>query len=121
MASLLKRAEPLLRVRRANGWTEEESFHVLCERWLSDLQVQYTMPSIMADRSRKQIELRIAAMMKVDSAVVRACVGTSPAERSTIKEELQFIANCITGSHVVRVWYSVDKRPVCCTCNAGMF
>ena len=121
MASLLKRAEPLLRVRRANGWTEEESFHVLCERWLSDLQVQYTMPSIMADRSRNQIRLRIAAMMKVDAAVVRACVGKSPAERSKIKEELQFIAECIRGSHVVRVWYSVDKRPVCCTCNAGMF
>ena len=121
MVSLLRQAEPLLSVRRANGWTEEESFHVLCERWLSDMQVEYTMPRIMADRSRHQIKKRIEAMVKVDAAVVRACVGRSLAEQSKIKEELQFIAECIRASHVVRVWYSVDKRPVCCTCNAGMF
>ena len=109
MVSLLRQAEPLLRERRANGWTEEESFHVLCERWLSDMQVEYTMPRIMADRSRHQIKKRIEAMVKVDAAVVRACVGKSPAERSKIKEELQFIAECIRNSHLVQVWFNVNE------------
>ena len=40
-SNLFRTAEPLLRQQCNDGWTREDNWQVLCERWLKDAKVEY--------------------------------------------------------------------------------
>lgn len=89
-SALFTLAEPLLRQSRKNGWTPEETWQLLCERWLKDAGEEYT--AHLPLRKRSAVRKQMGRMREYNPKAMDVMLVTPERKRKMLADMIRKLA-----------------------------